>query len=223
MVFISDILLPIVFYSKNENNNSNISNDKNNTTNLKESDEKKVPFFQSLFELSFLIPIYFLCNAYTVIIIYSTTRSTYITGDFLSGKKINDNLSLMKTLKTICEDAFANIYCNLYFYKVINEDKNGDSFNFYGKPKFFEEIIIPDYVLKKGISIYMMIKIILIFVFGISTFFGWKIDFIFKNDLAEYNKNYNDQNVNDEDSNRIFNSFLKEKNIINIFFRKLII
>ena len=62
-----------------------------------------------------------------------------------------------------------------------------------------------------------MIKIILIFVFGISTFFGWKIDFIFKNDLAEYNKNYNDKNVNDEDSNRIFNSFLKEKNIIIYF------
>lgn len=37
-----------------------------------------------------------LTSAYTLIIVYSTTRRQYITGDFLYDKSINDDLSLIK-------------------------------------------------------------------------------------------------------------------------------
>ena len=65
-----------------------------------------------------------------------------------------DNLSLIKTVQLICGYSFALLYCNLYLW--IKLDKKGA----FGKPKFYERIKIPDYTIKSGISIYMIVKII---------------------------------------------------------------
>ena len=62
----------------------------------------------------------------------------------------------MKTVQLICGYSFAIVYCNLYYWKTI--DYKGTL----GKPYFYDKIIIPDYIFKQGISIYMTIKIILI-------------------------------------------------------------
>jgi hypothetical protein len=117
---------------------------------------------------------------YTIITIYSTIRKRYISGDYLYNKQINDHISLMKTVQLVCGYSFSIVYCNLYFWKAI--DYKGKL----GKPYFYDEIIIPDYIFNQGISIYMLIKIILI-VGAIFAHLYLSDVFIFKNDLAEYN------------------------------------
>ena len=122
-----------------------------------------------------------ICCPYTVITIYTAIRKRYISGDFLYDKQINDEISLMKTVQLVCGYSFAIVYCNLYFWKTIYS--TGDL----GKPYYYDEIVIPDYTFKLGISIFMLIKIVIIV--G-SIFAHLYLDnvFIFKNDLAEYNK-----------------------------------
>ena len=56
----------------------------------------------------------------------------------------------------------------------------------YGKPNIYETIIIPDYRLKAGISILMIIKIIIIIISIISAFLVTKLS-VFKNDLGGFN------------------------------------
>ena len=89
-------------------------------------------------------------SSYTIITIYSSKRRRYISGDYLYDKKINDNLSLLKTVQFICGFSFAVIYCNLYFWKTL--DKKG----VFGRPYYYDQVIIPDYTLKNGITIYMI-------------------------------------------------------------------
>ena len=91
-------------------------------------------------------------SSYTIITIYSSKRRRYISGDYLYDKKINDNLSLLKTVQFICGFSFAVIYCNLYFWKTL--DKKG----VFGRPYYYDQVIIPDYTLKNGITIYMIKK-----------------------------------------------------------------
>jgi hypothetical protein len=156
-----------------------------------------------------IISISVVCSAYTIITIYSTTRKRYITGDFLYDRKINDNLSLIKTVQLICGYSFALFYCNLYFW--IKFDKNGA----FGKPKFNERIIIPDYTIKFGISIYMLVKIIII-IGTIIISLKFSSVFIFKNfaknDLSEYNLSGDGCKYDNDDE---FHRFLEEKKKIN--------
>ena len=121
-----------------------------------------------------------ICCPYTIITIYTTVRKRYISGDYLYDKQINDQISLMKTVQLVCGFSFAIVYCNLYFWKAV--DYKGKL----GKPYYYDEIIIPDYIFKQGISIYMIIKIILI----VGSIFAHRYlsdKFVFANDLAEYN------------------------------------
>ena len=121
-----------------------------------------------------------LTSSYTIITIYSTKRRKYITGDFLYDRQINDNISLMKTVQIICGFSFAIVYCNLYFWRT--KDKK----NVFGKPYLYEQIIIPDYTIKNGISVYMIVKLIIIIV-SIIGHLCFSKKSVFKNDLAEYN------------------------------------
>ena len=121
-----------------------------------------------------------ICCPYTIITIYSTIRKRYISGDYLYNKQINDHISLMKTVQLVCGYSFSIVYCNLYFWKAV--DYKGKL----GKPYFYDKIIIPDYIFKQGISIYMLIKIILIVGSIFAHLFSSDV-FVFKNDLAEYN------------------------------------
>ena len=120
-----------------------------------------------------------LCTSYTIAIIYSTTRKMYITGDFLYDKQINDNLNLIKTVKIVGGYSFSLIYCNLYFWKTV------DNYGKFGKVNFYKKVVIPDYKLKSGMSIFMIVKMVIIV---ISMILNQKLNmFWFKNDLAEYN------------------------------------
>ena len=121
-----------------------------------------------------------ICCPYTIITIYSTVRKRYITGDYLYDKDINDDISLMKSVQLVCGFSFAIVYCNLYFWKSV--DYKGKL----GKPYFYDKIIIPDYIIKQGFSIYMTIKIIIIVGSIFAHLYLDNID-VFKNDLAEFN------------------------------------
>ena len=112
--------------------------------------------------------------------VYSTTRRQYISGDFLYDKQINDNLNLLKTVSIVCGYSFSLVYCNLYYWTTIDKDK------VLGVPLFRRQIIIPDYTIKYGISVFMIIKVVIIIVSIIFVFVDSKIS-AFKNDLAELN------------------------------------
>lgn len=202
MVIITDFLLPIT-YGENMTSKKDIIG----------KDDKEGNMLSLAIGLVILIPIYILCSSYTVILVYSTTRRRYITGDFLSGKQVNDNLSLMKTVKLICGYSFAVIYCNLYFWKTVDREGN------FGSPRFYEKIIIPDYEIKHGISLYMITKLILIIVSIILNLILNEVS-LFKNDLAEFNLKYTRNNFDDTKLENDFDIFLKQNNKINKFLEK---
>ena len=103
-------------------------------------------------------------------------KRAFISGDFLSGKKINDSISLMKTLKDICGYTFPLCYCNFYFWKFTSN----------APILFYENIYIPDYELTHGVGLFMIAKLVVVF-FSIAIFRCCgginKISF-YKNDLA---------------------------------------
>lgn len=154
-------------------------------------------------------------SSYTIITIYSSKRRRYISGDYLYDKKINDNLSLLKTVQFICGFSFAVIYCNLYFWKTL--DKKG----VFGRPYYYDQVIIPDYTLKNGITIYMIIKIIIIIISILAALIIQltKLSF-FKNDLTEFNSRSFRQSKydNDQELNRVIN---ENKGIVNILKREI--
>ena len=173
IAIVTDFILPLAFdYEKDYY-------DKDNKADLFDKDESDAMNVAT--GIVGMIVASIICCPYTVITIYTTIRKRYITGDFLYDKKINDDISLMKTVQLICGYSFAIVYCNLYFWKTIDSKGN------LGKPYFYDEIVIPDYMFKQGVSIYMIIKIVLI-VGSIFAHLYLDNTFIFKNDLAEYNK-----------------------------------
>jgi len=199
IVVLTDFVLPIAFaYNFNDDYIKN------------EDYEKEESIVSLIAGLLVLIPVSVLCSSYTIITIYSTTRRRYITGDFLSSSNINDSLSLLKTVQLVCGYSFALVYCNFYFWKAI--DKLGDL----GKPKFYEKTIIPDYTFKSGISIYMIVKIIIIICSIIASLKLNKV-FVFKNDLAEYNLG---QDNNMLDNDKEFENFLVKYEKINNYLNK---
>ena len=184
----TDFVLPIAFaYNFNDDYIKN------------EDYEKEESIVSLIAGLLVLIPVSVLCSSYTIITIYSTTRRRYITGDFLSSSNINDDLSLLKTVQIVCGSSFALVYCNLYFWISVDKVEK------LGRPKFYEKVIIPDYSFKSGISIYMIVKIIIIICSIIASLKFNKV-FIFKNDLAEYNLGQNSKQLDDDE----FNKFLRK-------------
>ena len=151
-------------------------------SNNKKEEYKKEDTISSL--IAALIVAYLTCiitSAYTIITVYSTKRRRYITGDFLYDKSINDNLSLMKTVQIVCGFSFTIVYCNLFFWRSL--DKAG----VFGRPCFYDETFIPDYVFTNGFSVVMIVKIVIIVV----SMFGYCCcdkKHPFKNDLAEFDK-----------------------------------
>ena len=195
IIIITDFLLPFINGSEEENNNDDDKKE--------EEYEKEESSLHLAIGVLLSISISIITSSYTIVRIYSTTRSQYISGDFLYDKQINDIISLVKTVKVICGDAFALVYCNLYFWIVIYEE--GD-----GKPYFYKETTIPDYKIVSGISVYMLAKIFVIIISAIGSLCFNKF-YLFENDLAEYNLSqygciYDDDNE--------LNQKLEEKKII---------
>ena len=196
VVIVTDIILPLVINSNDEYINSD------------DEYKKGESAFGLVIGVLISIPIGVFCSSYTVIKIYSATRRRYITGDYLYGERINDHISLMKTLKLICGYAFALLYCNLYFWKTIDKKST------FGRPKYYDKVIIPDYTIKNRITVYMNVKIVIIIASIIATL-KFNTLFIFKNDLAEYN--LNGSKYDDDKENSKLEKLKKEKaNIINI-------
>ena len=178
MVFLSDFLFPF-FYIPNSDSSSFEDSS---------SYDKEDSIGELILAVLECIPfVFFLCSFYTIVVILSTTRSRYITGDILSGKNANDNISLIKTTNLISGSDFVLVYCNCYMYKILDN-------KIFGTPKFYDEVIIPDYKIKNNIGIFMIVKFILIIIFAILTCCKEKC-FFFKNDLAEYNRKYTDENI----------------------------
>ena len=104
---------------------------------------------------------------------------------------------------------------NLYFWKTL--DKKG----VFGRPYYYDQVIIPDYTLKNGITIYMIIKIIIIIISILAALIIklTKISF-FKNDLTEFNSKSWRQSKYDDDQelNRVIN---ENKGIVNILKREI--
>ena len=188
----TDFLLPISM-----GNDHDYYHDSEDTENFAEEKDT----VGLILAMLLIVVVSVICCSYTIIIVYSTNRMRYITGDFLYDRQINDNISLMKTVQIVCGYSFALVYCNLYFWRAI--DKNGAL----GKPNFYDECIIPDYNLKQGISIYMIIKIVVIVVSMIGCLL-FSSKFVFKNDLAEYNLSCDGCKYDDEVQ---FKRFLEEK------------
>ena len=198
IALLTDILLPIAFDPEDD---------------FTKSAEGKHEKFDSIGALILGIilsyPFSVIVSSYTVIMIYSTNRKNYISGDYLYDKQINDNISLLKTVQIICGYSFSILYCNLYFWRTI------DTHGHYGKPKFYETTFIPDYTLKQGITIFMIVKIILIggSIFGSYFFSSCSI---FQNDLNEFNRSgigsiYDNQ----MELNRIYQEKFKVFNFLN--------
>ena len=206
MVVITDLLVPLICYTNED--------DKSSTQQNTESDEDEDPENPLSVFIGFIliIPVYFLCSTYTIIVVFSTIRRRYISGDYLSGKQTNDNLNLIKTVKLICGYSFSVIYCNLYFWKAM--DREGD----FGNAQFYDKIIIPDYNFESGVSIIMIIKIVLIVVSAILFLKFGSIVKYFRNDLAEYNIDFiSNKNIDLNKELEDFNRFIKEKSNINNF------
>ena len=193
MVILSDIVLPIMANSKaNENNATNITNitipvNSTNSTDNSNGDEEDsssaneiIDYIESFFLIIFII---IFNSAYTIIVTYSLNRRNYISGDYLSGKKKNDNVSLMKTVNEITGYAFALVYCNIYFYKMFYIlEKNENEILFY------KEIEIPDYEIAAGVGVFMIAKLVIIF-FSIFMFSCTEGVFsFFKSDVTKFNK-----------------------------------
>ena len=202
IVFMTDFFLPIVL------------RDEDNYIEDGDSDKEKSLFALGISVLLSCV-VSIVCNAYTIITMYSTKRKRYITGDYLYGRKINDSLNLLKTVQLITGFSFALTYCNLYYWRAI--DRN----NVLGIPLFYDKVIIPDYDLKYNITVYMFIKVVIIIVSMIFAFISCNKISVFKNDLAEYNQTnlccnkgkYIDkefENIKSE-KKKIFN-FLKSEN-----------
>ena len=174
MAVVTDFILPITLHG-GDDYSSSIDDDEH---------EKEQSTLSLALSIILSMAIAVLTSSYTLITVYSTIRRNYISGDFLYDKQINDDLNLLKTVQIICGYSFAVIFCNLYFWKSI--DKYG---NMYGKLNFYDAVIIPDYMLKSGVSILMIIKIVMIILFIIGAFLSVKMA-LFKNDLGKYNFNF---------------------------------
>ena len=194
IIILTDFLLPLALYTKEDDN---VYDD--------EEFEKEESTIELIFSVLEAIALSLLCSDYTIAKIYSGMRKEYISGDFLYDKQINDNLSLVKTVQMICGDAFAIVYCNLYFYKTL------DSKGIFGEPYIYEQFNIPDYKLIGGLSVYMIAKIVVIIFSQIATLLLNNF-FVFKNDLGEYDLTRNGCKY---DSDFELNKILMEKREIN--------
>ena len=179
IALITDFLLPIALDPEDD------------FTKSAEEKDSKFSMVEFIIFIIVIYPVSVITSSYTLIMIYSTKRKNYISGDYLYDKQINDNISLLKTVQIICGYSFSILYCNIYFWRTV------DTHGHYGKPKFYETTFIPDYTFKQGITVFMIAKIILIVSSIIGSYYfsscdisckKCKISNIFENDLGEFDR-----------------------------------
>ena len=203
IVILTDIVLPFILYSGYEDSSTQTDTTTTDTASTDDDEDNNI-IIDILIVIFGLILIIIITCSYTIITLYATNRRTYISGDYLSGKKINDSISLMKTIKQVCAYSFPLVYLNFYLWKI------GMKLDLI----FYEQIYIPDYELKHGIGIFMLAKIVVI-IFAIIFF---KCGCLLKNDMAEFNKNIGDDYNPYEDQMK-FNSEIQNNQIYLLLIR----
>ena len=207
MVLITDILLPFSLYTSEGNNNNTTDITVTDSVSQDDDEDGSGNVFLDIIVLIFaIILLISITCSYSIIMLYSINRREYVSGDFLSGKKINDTISLMKTLKKICAYSFPLVYLNFYFWKTVMDN----DFIFY------ERIYIPDYELKHGVGIFMLAKIVVI-IFSIIVF---KCGCLLKNDMAEFNKHIGDSNYSAYEDQMKFNYEMQNEPIYQVLINK---
>ena len=170
-ILINDFLLPLIFKYGMEEGDMIIKFDKS---------DKEKNVFELIASIFLLCPVLAaLCSSYTFIMIYTHTKRSYITGDFLYDEKINDSLNLLKSVQIICGYSFAIVYCNLNYYKAL------DKFGELGKPIYYENTFIPDYKISGGLTVFFIVKLAII-IFSIIACLKLDDVTVFENDLAEF-------------------------------------
>jgi len=200
MVLLTDFLLPIFFDPEDDF-----------TKRSEEKHEKYGSIGALILGTILFYPFSVLFSSYTLIMIYANKRKDYISGDYLYDKQINDNISLLKTVQIVCGYSFSILYCNIYFFRTIDNHGN------YGKPIFYDTTFIPDYTFKRGITIFMIAKIIFIVfsIIGSYCCYSWNI---YENDLGEFDSNGDYSRYDNQDE---FNKIYIEKGqVIKVLLRK---
>jgi len=200
IVLLTDFLLPIFFDPEDDF-----------TKSAEEKHEKFDSIGALIIGIILIYPFSVVTSSYTLIMIYTNKRKDYISGDYLYDKQINDNINLLKTVQIVCGYSFSILYCNIYFWRTI------DNHGHYGKPKFYDTTFIPDYTFKQGITIFMIAKIILIVfsIIGSYCCYSWKI---YKNDLGEFDSNGDYSRYDNPDE---LNKFYNEKGqVVSVLLRK---
>ena len=222
MIVLTDIGLPIVLFDPdsdfNKNKTSIVDTTETASTDTTTSSNTEDNSFLGYGILLFLLILVLACLiliiscSYTIIMLYSMNKRLFISGDFLSGKKINDSINLMKTVKEICGFTFPLCYCNFYFWKFASPET---------PILFYENIYIPDYKLVHGVGVFMIAKMVVVFV-SIIIFrcFGGisKISF-FKNDLGDFNNKINEDNYNTYLDEQNFNLFIQNNKIYQVLIK----
>ena len=196
IVIMTDIVLPFVLYQNIELGDDNPDTTQNvEGTDAQSSDDEKGVVGTIFLIIAFLIIMTFVAAiscSYTIVMIYSINRRRYISGDILSGKKINDSISLMKTVKQVCGYSFSLVYLNFYLWKIVTEEDI----------IFYKSIYIPDYKIKHGFGVFMLAKIVVSFF----SYIFFKCGCLLKNDLAEFDKNLRDESYNSYADEMKFNT-----------------
>ena len=226
IVIFIDILIPLaIFDSSNKTNVTNITNitdlisdtviiSENLLTDTVSNDTLTSTDNDNIFEIILYLILYLLIiivilvftSYYTIIVLFTINRRRYISGDFLSGKKRNGSISLMKTIKEIYNYLIPLVYCNYYFLTFISKA------NFI----FYEIIYIPDYELVHGFGLFMLSKMLIITIsICIYAYFGG-LSIFFKNDLADFIKKIDEKKNNVVEDEKIFNQFIENNKIYKI-------
>lgn len=119
IALITDFLLPIALDPEDDFTESAV-----------EKHEKLDSVWELILGVILCYPISVIVSSYTIIMIYSTTRKNYISGDYLYDKQINDNINLLKTVQIICGYSFSILYCNLYFWRTVDTHAHYGNLNF---------------------------------------------------------------------------------------------
>ena len=191
IIIVSEIFCCIINISGNSSNsNSTVSGTFNNIFENKFENTKSrfleekdyINIGQFIIYLFSIIIFVFINSSYTIAVLFSLNRRTFISGDFFYGNKSGDNLNLIETIKTISGMAFPLAYCNLYFFYFIYTKINGKS-NIY----IYEFIKTPE-INVGGFNLLPILKILLIILFSFITKRYEKIYSFKINDFADYDK-----------------------------------
>ena len=189
-----DLIFPIIIFNKqkSESNNNSIKNSKYKRR-LEDNNNIEFNLITNIYFFLLIILFTIINSPYSIAIIYTINKRRFISGNYLYGKNICDNLDLIGTIKANAGLAFPLSYCNIYLYCNLSlYDKR------FKNPIFYEIVKIPDYNISGLINLLSLIKFGLFIFFAIISQRFEKILFFKINDLANFNKEDDkDNSIND--------------------------